>query len=49
METETEQSETRGSAGECACAGECQCGKYRRLVYYEVDVKQYVDTLNDWD
>jgi hypothetical protein len=36
---------------ECTCQGECQCGKYKtiRHVYYEVDVNQYINALNDWD
>jgi hypothetical protein len=34
---------------QCTCEGECQCGKYRRPVYYEVDVNQYINSLNDWD
>jgi hypothetical protein len=34
---------------QCTCNGECQCGKYRRPVYYEVDVNQYINSLNDWD
>jgi hypothetical protein len=34
---------------QCTCQGECQCGKYRRPVYYEVDINQYINTLNDWD
>ena len=37
---------------QCACQGECQCGnKYKsiRPVYYEVDVKQIIESLNDWD
>jgi hypothetical protein len=36
---------------ECTCQGECQCGKYKtiRLMYYEADVNQYINFLNDWD
>jgi hypothetical protein len=36
----------------CLCQGECQCGnKYKRIrpVYYEVDVNQIIESLNDWD
>jgi hypothetical protein len=50
-EIEPEQSEPQDTAVECQCScqGECQCGKYRRPVYYEVDVNQYINSLNDWD
>jgi hypothetical protein len=37
---------------QCTCQGECQCGnKYKRIrpVYYEVDVNQIIESLNDWD
>jgi hypothetical protein len=36
----------------CNCQGDCTCGnKYKsvRPVYYEVDVNQYINSLNDWD
>jgi hypothetical protein len=47
---ETEQSDsTQDTAVECQCTGECQCGKYRCRVYYEVDANQLVNLLNDWD
>jgi len=46
---EHEKSEARDSSDVCRCPDKCQCGKYRRPIYYEVDIKQYVDTLNDWD
>jgi hypothetical protein len=53
-DTEPEQSEPQEVTVvecECACQGECQCGKYKtiRHVYYEVDVNQYINSLNDWD
>jgi hypothetical protein len=47
---ETEQSDsTQDTTVECQCTGECQCSKYRRRIYYEVDVNQVVNLLNDWD
>jgi hypothetical protein len=51
---EIEQSEPQNDTAvecQCSCNGECQCGKYKtiRPVYYEVDVNQYINSLNDWD
>jgi hypothetical protein len=50
---EPEETEPQDTAVECQCTcrGECQCGKYKtiRPVYYEVDVNQYINSLNDWD
>jgi hypothetical protein len=53
-DTETEQTEPQEDSAvecQCTCQGECQCGKYKtiRPVYYEVDVNQYINSLNDWD
>jgi hypothetical protein len=53
-DTEQEQFEPQEAAAvecRCTCQGECQCGKYKtiRPVYYEVDVNQYINSLNDWD
>ena len=49
MEDNPEQSEPQ-VAQPCQCQGECTCGtKYRRPVYYEVDVNEYINSLNDWD
>ncbi len=49
MDNEQEK-EIDQSKPQCTCQGECTCGnKYRRPIYYEVDIKQYVETLNDWD
>jgi hypothetical protein len=53
-DTEPEQAEPQEDTAvecQCTCQGECQCGKYKtiRLVYYEVDVNQYINSLNDWD
>jgi hypothetical protein len=48
---ETEPQEDTAVECQCTCQGECQCGKYKsiRPVYYEVDVNQYINSLNDWD
>jgi hypothetical protein len=53
-ENKFEQSEyQKGNTTErqCTCQGECQCGKYKtiRHVYYEADMNQYINSLNDWD
>jgi hypothetical protein len=52
-DTESEETEPQDSVVECQCTcqGECQCGKYKtiRPVYYEVDVNQYINSLNDWE
>jgi hypothetical protein len=53
-DTEPEQSKQQEDSAvecQCTCQGECQCGKYKtiRPVYYEVDVNQYINSLNDWD
>jgi hypothetical protein len=47
-----EQQDVTVDVCQCACQGECQCGnKYKRIrpVYYEVDVNQIIESLNDWD
>ena len=53
QDTENEQQDPQAVCtcnGECQCEGECLCGnKYRRPVYYEVDVNQFINSLNDWD
>jgi hypothetical protein len=52
-DNENEETEPQDTTVECQCTcqGECQCGKYKsiRPVYYEVDVNQYINSLNDWD
>ena len=51
MNEEPEQSEPQ-VAQPCQCQGECTCGtKYKtiRPTYYEVDVNEYINQLNDWD
>jgi hypothetical protein len=54
-DNENEQSEPQEDTAfecQCSCQGECTCGtKYKtiRPVYYEVDVNQIIDSLNDWD
>jgi hypothetical protein len=46
-----EQQDVTADACQCTCQGECKCGKYKtiRPVYYEVDVNQIIESLNDWD
>jgi hypothetical protein len=36
---------------QCTCQGECQCGKYKtiRPTYRDIDINQFINTLNDWD
>jgi hypothetical protein len=42
---EAEPQEGTVVESQCTCQGECQCGP----VYYEIDVNQYINSLNDWD
>jgi hypothetical protein len=54
-ETEPELSDPQDDTAiecQCTCQGECTCGnKYIsiRPVFYEVDVNQVLNALDDWD